>query len=135
MPVSPSGQKPSRDQYALSLRIASSLPTLGVFNLFNAFRSRAKAGVNCSGQGLHATNPQTGPKMSIVLSTAIGPTPVPRNFGVISMQSMINRSHPEASYSSCTSSFQQPVSKSNRSSQYSAIFPSIPSPILSVLNP
>src|ERR1700688_435403 len=52
---------------------------------------------NCSGQGLHATNPQAGPKMSIVLSMAIGPTPVPRNLGLISMQSMINRSHPEAS--------------------------------------
>src|SRR6266403_1145105 len=122
MPVSPSGQKPSRDQYALSFFTASSCPTPGAFNLLRAFRSRAKEGVNCSGQGLHATNPQNGPKISIILSMAIVPTPVPRNFDLISMQSMINRSHPDASYSSRISSFQQPVSKSNRSSQYAAIF-------------
>jgi hypothetical protein len=38
---------------ALSLRTASSCPTPGGFNLFKDFRSRAKAGVNCSGQRLH----------------------------------------------------------------------------------
>jgi hypothetical protein len=35
--------------------------------------------------------------MSIALSMAVGPTPIPRNFGQISNQSMISRSHSEAS--------------------------------------
>jgi hypothetical protein len=100
--------------HRLSLRTASSCVTPGAFNLFNAFPSRAKAGVNCSGQGLHATSPQAGPKMSIVLSMAAGPTPIPRNFGRISNRSMISRSHSEASYSSSISSLQSPVSPWNR---------------------
>ena len=103
MPVSPSGQKPRRDQYALSLLTASPCPRLGAFSFFNAFRLFAKAGANCRGHGLQATNPQTGPKMSTVLLMAAAPTPVPRNLGWISMQLMISRSHPEVSYSSCIS--------------------------------
>ncbi len=80
--------RPARSQALTSMPSGYAQPHLvprrGAFNLFNAFPSRAKAGVNCSGNGLHATSPQAGPKMSIVLSTAAGPTPIPRNFGRIS---------------------------------------------------
>jgi hypothetical protein len=49
-----------------------------VLSIFSISSDRgAKAGVNCSGQGLHATNPRPEPRMSIVLSTAAGPTPKP----------------------------------------------------------
>ena len=46
----PSGQNPSRDQYDLSFRMASALPTLGGASLFNASGSLATEGVNCNGQ-------------------------------------------------------------------------------------
>jgi len=91
------------------------VPHRVLFNLFQSFPIAGEARSKLQRPRFARYQSANWTKMSIVLSMAIGPTPVPRNFGLISMQSMINRSHPEASYSSCTSSFQQPVSRSNRS--------------------